>query len=413
MVREGITRADLLALDREDPLRGFRDRFVLPSGIYLDGNSLGPLPKTLPDRLAGFLEGEWGRDLIASWNRHDWIGYPERLGARIAPLLGARAEEVIVADSVSVNLFKLLGALASDRPGALLADRSHFPTDLYMAEGLVRLLGDRRLWLVEPEEFEEALGAPDVAVATLTHVDFRSGRVWNMRALTEAARRSGVPVVWDLSHSAGALHLDLRRDRVEYAVGCGYKYLNGGPGAPAFLFVAEERQSEELVSPLSGWMGHARPFDFSTGYEPAPGMRRFLAGTPGVLGCVALEEGLRTFEGVDLAQLQQKSAALGDLFLRLARERLARFGVLPASPERAADRGSHVSLRHPEAFSLMQALIARGVVGDFRQPDLLRFGFAPLFLRHVDIADAVEELAVVFESGEFRDERFRERGRVT
>ncbi len=416
MVREGrrLSRADLEAQDREDPLAGVRDRFCLPPGIYLDGNSLGPLPKALPARMTEFLTGAWGTDLIASWNRHDWIGYPERLGASIARLLGAGAEEVIVADSVSVNLFKLLGALVRKRPGrkVLLADRANFPTDLYMAEGLARLLGDASLRLVAPDRFEEALGDPGVAVATLSHVDFRSGRMRDLRTTTEAGRRHGVPLVWDLSHSAGAVALDLRRDRVEYAVGCGYKYLNGGPGAPAFLFVAHERQ-QDLESPLSGWMGHARPFHFPTGYEPASGMRRFLAGTPGVLGCLALEEGLRTFEGVDPGELRQKSVALGEAFLRLAGERLARFGVRSASPERAADRGSQVSLRHPEAFPVMQALIARGVVGDFREPDLLRFGLAPLHVRHVDIWDAVETIGSVLASGEFREARFRERGRVT
>ncbi len=419
MDREGdaLRRTDLEAADRADPLAGARERVHLPPDVlYLDGNSLGPMPKALPGRMAEFLSGEWGTDLIASWNRHDWIGYPERLGARISRLLGAEADEVIVADSVSVNLFKLLGALARKRPpgrSVLLADRADFPTDLYMAEGLARLLGgDVRLRLVPPDRFEEALGAPEVAVATLSHVDFRSGRMRDLRALTEAGRRHGVPLVWDLSHSAGAVALDLGRDRVEYAVGCGYKYLNGGPGAPAFLFVARELQ-QDLESPLAGWMGHARPFDFPTGYRAAPGMRRFLAGTPGILGCVALEEGLRTFDGVDVQDLRRKSVALGDAFLRLAGERLARFGVQSASPERAEERGSQVSLRHPDAFPVMQALIARGVVGDFREPDLLRFGLAPLTLRHVDVWDAVEALASVLASGEFLEARFRERGRVT
>ena len=409
-------RADLLARDRADPLARFRDRFRLPEGIvYLDGNSLGPPPRTVSARVERLIAGEWGADLIASWNRHGWFRLAERVGARIAPLLGAGEDEVIAADSVSLNLFKLLGALlrrAGDRR-VVLADESNFPTDLYMAEGLVRLLRDSgaALRLVAPEEFESALG-PDVAVATRTQVDFRSGRLEDLAGLTAAARRRGVPLVWDLSHSAGAVPLQLKRDGVEFAVGCGYKYLNGGPGAPAFLYVARAFQ-ESLESPLSGWMGHARPFDFETRYRPATGMRRFLVGTPPILSMVALEEGLRSFEGVDLIELRRKSETLGDLFLRLADERLAAFGVAPASPRDAGERGSQISLRHPDAYPVMQALIARGVVGDFREPDLLRFGLAPLHVRRVDIWDAVEALRAVLESGEYRRPGFRRRKPVT
>ncbi len=409
-----MVREELEALDRRDPLRGFRDRFLLPAGVYLDGNSLGPVPRTLPGRIEEFLSREWGTDLIASWNRHDWIGLPERLGTRIAPLLGAAPDEVVAADSVSVNLFKLLGALLRRSPGrsVVLGDLSNFPTDLYVAEGVVRLAGDASLRLVAADDFEAALAAPDVAVATLGHVDFRTGRMRDLARVTEAGRARGVPVVWDLSHSAGAMALDLPGDGAEYAVGCGYKYLNGGPGAPAFLYVAKGRQ-DGLLSPLSGWMGHRRPFAFPTGYEPAPGMRRFLAGTPAVLAGIALEEGLQTFEGVDLGAVRHKGEALGEAFRTLAIERLGRYGAAPAGPERAEERGSQLSLRCPEAFAVMRALIERGVTGDFREPDLLRFGFAPLYVRYVDAWDAVEALRSVLDSGAFREPRFHERGRVT
>ncbi len=411
-----LTRDDLRERDRTDPLASFRDRFELPEGvIYLDGNSLGPPSRNMRARVEALLRDEWGRDLIASWNRHGWFRLPERVGARIAPLLGACEDEVIAADSVSLNLFKLLAALLT-RPGprrVVLAEETNFPTDLYMAEGLVSLLRDSgaKLRLVSPDDFQAALG-PEVAVATLTQVNFRTGRKHDLRRLTAAARAAGVPIVWDLSHSAGAFPLHLNEDGVEFAVGCSYKYLNGGPGAPGFLYVAREFQ-QSLDTPLSGWMGHRSPFDFETRYRPAPGMRRFLAGTPGILSMIALEEGLRSFEGVDMAALQTKSEALGDLFHRLVDERLREFRVEAVSPRNSAERGSQVSLRHPEGYPVMQALIARGVVGDFREPDLLRFGFAPLYVRYRDVWDAVEALREVLAGEEYRDPRFRRRDPVT
>lgn len=411
-----LERRDLEELDRADPLRTFRERFELPEGIvYLDGNSLGPPARTMAARLERLVAGEWGADLVASWNRHGWFRLPERVGARIAPLLGAEEDEVVAADSVSVNLFKLLGALLrpAGKRRVLLADESDFPTDLYVAQGLTRLLehAGATLRLAAPQDFEEALGA-DVAAATLSHVDFRTGAKRDMKAIAASARESGAPVVWDLSHSAGALPLRLREDGIEYAVGCGYKYLNGGPGAPGFLYVAREAQ-DALIPPIRGWMGHARPFDFDAGYRPAPSIRRFLAGTPPILSMIALEEGLRTFDGVDMAEVRRKSEALGDLFLRLASGRLAAFGVSPASPLDARERGSQATLRHPDAWPAMQALIARGVVGDFREPDLLRFGFAPLYVRYVDVWDAVEGLRLVLSNGEHREARHRRRNEVT
>ena len=411
-----LIRDDLLERDRSDPLATFRDRFQLPEGvIYLDGNSLGPPSVNIGTRIGALLADEWGSDLIASWNRHGWFRLPERVGTRLAPLLGAGGDEVIATDSVSVNLFKLLAALLR-RPGpgrVVLAEETNFPTDLYMAEGLVSLLRESgaRLRLVPPADFEGAL-EPDVSVATLTQVDFRTGRKHDLRRLTALAREAGIPIVWDLSHSAGAFPLRLNDDRVEFAVGCGYKYLNGGPGAPGFLYVAREFQ-QSLDTPLSGWMGHRAPFDFETRYRPAAGMRRFLTGTPGILSMVALEEGLRTFDGVDMEALRAKSEELGNVFLRLADERLPGFGVETVSPRGARERGSQVSLRHPDGYPVMQALIARGVVGDFREPDLLRFGFAPLYVRYADVWDAVETLRDVLVCEEHRAPRFQHRDAVT
>ncbi|MDE2922944.1 MAG: kynureninase [Acidobacteriota bacterium] len=408
-------KRDPVEMDRRDPLARFRGLFDLPEGlIYLGGHSLGPPPRTMRDRAEALIDREWGTDLVAAWNRSDWLELPERIGARIAPLVGAGADEVIAADSVSLNLFKLLGALVMKARGrsVVLADRGNFPTDLYMAQGLARLLegSGASLRLTTPEDIESAFGS-DVAVATVSHVDFRTGRRRDLRALTAAAGACGVPVVWDLSHSAGAVGVGLNEDGVEYAVGCGYKYLNGGPGAPGFLYVARELQ-ESLESPLTGWMGHASPFDFDTRYRPAPGMRRLLTGTPPILSLAALEDGLRTFEGVEMADLRRKSGALGDLFLRLAAERVAEFGVVPASPEDACQRGAQVSLRHPEGHALVQALNARGVIGDFRGPDLMRFGLAPLYVRYVDVWNAVEALRLILVTGEHREDRFRRRRRV-
>lgn len=416
-VGPGPHDAELAESDLRDPLARFRERFRLPEGtIYLDGNSLGPPPRAVEAEISRRIREEWGGDLIGAWNRRGWFDLPERVGARLAPLLGVEADEVIAADSVSLNLFKLLAALLRRSPPGrriILSEVGNFPTDLYLAEGLASLLGRERaeLRVVEPAALAGAPG-PEVAVALVTQVDFRTGRKRDLRAFTAAARAAGVPVVWDLSHSAGAFRLRLGADGAEFAVGCGYKYLNGGPGAPGFVVVARRRQAE-LETPLPGWMGHARPFDFAPEYEPAPGMRRFLTGTPPILALAAFEEGLRSFDGVDLGQLEEKSRALGDLFIRLADARLAGFGVTVASPREAAERGSQVSLRHPQGFAVMQALIARGVVGDFREPDLMRFGFAPLYLTYREIGAAVETLRAVLGSGEYRAPRFARRGAVT
>lgn len=411
-----LTREKLLERDANDPLARVRERFDLPDGmIYLDGNSLGALPRITGDRIRKLIEDQWGLDLIKSWNAHDWYHMPRRCGAKLAPFIGAKPEEVVCADSTSVNLFKLLAAALAERPErkVIVSEKGNFPTDLYIAQGLTGML-DRghELRLIERDaELDDAI-RDDVAVVMLTHIDYRSGRMHDMAAVTKQAHDAGALVLWDLAHSAGAVPVDLNGADADLAVGCGYKYLNGGPGAPGFLYVARRLQ-QSLDTPLSGWMGHRSPFEFETHYRPAAGVRRFLSGTPGILSMIALEEGLRTFEGVDLEALQAKSEALGDLFLRLAGERLREFGVEPASPRNARERGSQVSLRHPYGYPVMQALIARGVVGDFREPDLLRFGFAPLYVRYRDVWDAVEALREVLASSEYEEPRFRRRHPVT
>ncbi len=410
-----LTRAGCAALDAVDPLAALRARFALPAGvIYLDGNSLGPLPKATPAIVEDVLRRQWGRDLITSWNRHGWIDLPARLGAKIAELIGARAQEVVVADSVSVNLFKLIAAALGLRPGRriIVSERGNFPTDLYVAEGLAELLDGRvELRLVASAELEAALDA-EVALLMLTHVDYRSGRMHDLARLTRAAHDAGALALWDLAHSAGAVPVDLNGADADLAVGCGYKYLNGGPGAPAFLFVAE-RWQDAARQPITGWLGHAEPFAFQSEYRAAAGIRKFLAGTPSILGMVALEAGVDLLLEVDPGALRAKSVALTDLFIDLVEEHCPAFGLELASPRAAGERGAQVALRHPDGYPIVQALIARGVIGDFRAPDLLRFGFAPLYVRFVDVFDAAQALWAVLAERAWDLPEYRQRAAVT
>ena len=401
------------ALDAADPLRPFRERFHLPEGIiYLDGNSLGALPRETVARQARMVEEEWGEQLIRSWNSRGWIDAPQRIGAKIARLIGAEPNEVIVADSTSVNLFKLIVAAAALAPErkTLLSEGGNFHTDLHIASGAAELAG-RALRIVGRDEIDGAVGE-DTALLLLPHVHFKAGFRFDMAEVTARAKAAGALTLWDLSHSAGAVPLDLNRDGAELAVGCGYKYLNGGPGAPAFLYLAEHLQ-ERLVSPLRGWMGHAAPFAFTDDYVPAPGIARFLAGTPPILAMAALESGVEAFEGVTMEQLWAKSIALFDLFARLVEERCAGHGLECISPREPGRRGSHISFRHPHAFEICQALIADGVIGDFRAPDVARFGLTPLYLGFEDVWQAVERLRTIMEEGRWREPRFSVRGKVT
>lgn len=406
-----LAREQALALDAEDPLAPWRDCFTLPEGvIYLDGNSLGALPKTVPPRLKRAVEQEWGVGLIRSWNDADWYLAPQRIGARIAQLIGAAADEVIVADSTSANLFKVLIAALRLRSGRrrILGERGDFPTDGYIASGVAGLMGAEFVAL----EADAVLGAIDesVAIVSLTHVNYKTGRLHDMARITRRAHEVGALIVWDLCHTAGAMPCELNRDGADFAVGCGYKYLNGGPGAPSFVFVAK-RHHANLSQPLTGWHGHARPFAFVDGYEAAPGVTRLLVGTAPQLSLIALEAALEAFDGVDMALLRRKSVALTDLFIRLADQELSGFGL--ASPREAADRGSQVSLTHEQGYPIMQALIARGVIGDFRAPDILRFGFAALYVRFIDVWNAVAALKDIMATQAWAAPQFRERKAVT
>ena len=399
-------------LDAPDPLAFARERFRLPENlIYLDGNSLGALPAAAPAALAEIAERQWGEDLIASWNRHGWIEWPTRIAAKLSPIVGAKPSELLIADSTSVCLFKMLAAAARARPGrrTVLSQKRNFPTDLYVTQGLCEMLG-LTLRTVEPEEIVSAIDG-DTAIVTLTHVDYRSAAFYDMRAINETARSAGALVVWDLSHSAGAIELELNGSGAELAVGCGYKYLNGGPGAPAFVYVADHLQGE-FHSPLQGWMGHAEPFAFVDDYRPAEGVLKFLTGTPSILALAALEAGLATFEGIAMRDLAAKSRSLSRLFVD---EVEARCGdqVRLASPRDPLRRGSHVVFAHPEGYAMMQALIARGVIGDFRAPDLMRFGFAPLYNTHAEMVRAAEVLSDILATREWDQPRFRQRAKVT
>ena len=397
------------ALDAADPLRGFRDRFALPAGIvYLDGNSLGPLPAATAGRLADVVANQWGERLIRSWNEAGWIDAPAHVGAKIARLIGAADDEVLVADSTSVNLFKLIAAAAEAAPpGPILAEAGNFPTDLHVARRVAALAG-RALRVVDAAAVDAAIG--EAAIAVLAHVHYRSGFRHDMAALTARARAAGTLLVWDLSHSVGAVPLDLARDGVELAVGCGYKYLNGGPGAPAFLHVARHLHGS-LASPIAGWLGHAAPFDFADAYAPAAGVARFQAGTPPILSLAALEVGVDLMLEADGAALWAKSRALFDLFAaRMAALCPALDCVTPADAER---RGSHISFRHDDAHAIVQAAIGRGVIGDFRAPDVARFGLTPLYLGFADVWRATERLAAIVAEGTWRDPRFAVRAAVT
>jgi kynureninase len=404
---------DIRALDAADPLAHFRDRFDLPEGvIYLDGNSLGALPREAKKRIADVVSREWGQDLIRSWNTNHWIEAPRRVGSKIAQLIGAKAAEVIATDSTSINVFKALSAaidLNPDRP-LILSETGNFPTDAYMMEGLSRLTGGRvEQKLVAPTDIPSAL-TEDVAVLLLTHTNYKSGRLHDMAALTKAAQAKGILVIWDLSHSAGAMPVDLNGCNVDFAVGCGYKYMNGGPGAPAFVFVAERHQNQVFPA-LSGWMGHANPFDFTDDYKPAAGIDRFLCGTPGILGLAGLECGVDLMLEADMAVIRNKSLALSQLFIDLVEANCPDVNLVsPRSPEL---RGSQISFAHERGYSVMQALIARGIIGDFRAPNVLRFGFTPLYTRFEDVWIAAMALSDIIRTGEWENEKYALRAAVT
>jgi kynureninase len=405
------TAAECAARDAADPLAPLRERFALPAGvIYLDGNSLGALPRATAERIAEVVRGEWGEGLVRSWNAAEWIDAPRRVGAKIARLIGAGADEVVVADSTSVNVYKLLhAALAAEpRRHTILTEPGNFPTDQYIAQRLAAGLPGVQ-YRTAPRDNIVAAAGPDTVVL-LTHVHYKTGERYDMAAVERAVRARGGVVVWDLSHSTGAIALDLTGAVAQLAVGCGYKYLNGGPGAPAFLFVARDLQ-QRLQSPLAGWLGHAAPFAFADDYRPAPGIDRFQCGTPPILSLAALECGVDLMLEADGAMLAAKGQALCELFIAEVEARCSELELV--TPRDPARRGSHVSFRHPHAYPVMQALIAQGVIGDFREPDVIRFGFAPLYNSFAETRRAAEVLGEILASGAWQAEPYHTRARVT
>ncbi|GAA1965400.1 kynureninase [Agromyces allii] len=417
-----IDRATCTALDAADPLAGHRDLFDLPEGVvYLDGNSLGALPRATAAHVQRVIAEEWGTGLIRSWNDAGWFTKPVDLGDRIAPLIGASAGEVVLGDSTSASLFQVAVAAARLRPErrVIVSERGNFPTDLYVLESVQELLGEparpleRRLVDDEGPTLADVLGE-DVTVVVLTHVNYRTGRMYDMAEVTRQVHAAGAIMVWDLCHSVGAVPVDLNGAGADFAIGCTYKYLNGGPGSPSFVWVAERHQAAARPA-ITGWHGHAKPFDFDVEYAPAPGVTRFRVGTPQLLSVAALEASLDIWRDVDMDLLREKSLRLTELFISLVDSRLAPWGVEVVTPRQSARRGSQVALRAgvADGYAVMQALIERGVIGDFRAPDLMRFGFTPLYVSHADVWDAVAVLEDILSTEVWREPRYARRGAVT
>jgi kynureninase len=410
---EPLSRAFFESLDAEDPLANLRDEFDLGATLYFNGNSLGPPPRATRDRLHAVVESQWRADLIRGWNVHDWFHLPERVGDQIARLIGANPGEVVAGDSTSVSLFKLMAAAlhGRDRP-QVITDEANFPTDLYVISGLEELLGKqievRRL----PAERIAGAISGHTALVTLTHIDYKTSRMHDMAKLTAAARAKGALILWDLSHSVGAVPLALNECQVDLAVGCTYKFLNGGPGAPSFSFVAQRHQAR-MEPLLRGWMGHASPFLLSPEYAPAPGARRYLAGTPEVLALSAVEASLGLFDAAGMEAIRAKSLRMSGVLMELIESKCAGYGLDIATPREPEQRGSHVAVRHPEAYPIMQALIARNIVGDFRAPDLMRFAITPLYQRYADLWELAAALRDIMESGAWDRDEFRRKSAVT
>jgi kynureninase len=402
-------------MDANDPLQDYRRRFVLPADvIYLDGNSLGPMPHGVQSTVAWHMDIGWGVDLITSWNKHNWFKLPLQIGEKVGRLIGAGAGNTVVGDTISVNLFKVLTAALAKQPDrkTILSDSGNFPSDLYVAQGLTQFLSTgQALRCVAPQDVEAAI-SNDVAVVMLTDVDYRTSRRHNMKHLTQLAHENGCLVIWDLSHSAGALPVDLMDCDADFAVGCTYKYLNGGPGAPGFVFI-HPRHQEDAAPALLGWWGHAEPFAFDPDWRPARGVARFQCGTQPVLSVVALDAALRIWDEVDMAEVHQKSKALCALFIERVEQQCTSFGLKLSGPRDLGKRGSHVSFECSEGYAVMQAMIAHKVIGDFRAPNLIRFGFAPLFNTHVEAFDAAAMLFKVLNESLWKRPEFLARKAVT
>ena len=412
-----LTREDFTSLDKIDPLAKVRDEFSLPQNlIYFDGNSLGPLPKCTIHTLETMIQKEWGNGLIGSWNKENWINMPRELGNKIAPLVGAKLGEVIVVDSTSVNLFKVLTSalLLNKNRRVIVSEAENFPSDLYILESVNKMFGESyERHLIEEGDYEiDKYIDTSTAVVMLSHVNYKTGRISDIKRITSIAHEKGALVIWDLSHSVGVMPLYLHDCGVDFAVGCTYKHLNGGPGAPGFLYV-HKSLIEKVSQPLTGWMGHIQPFEFVVNYQPANDICKYICGTPPIIAYKAIESGLTVFEQVSMNVVREKSIKLSEMFIQLMQQECIKFGFELFSPRNAEQRGSQVSFTHGNGFSIMQTLISHSVVGDFRQPNILRFGFSPLYMRFEDVWDAVICLREIMQTKEWQSEQFNKRGYVT
>ena len=411
-----IKLEDLKYLDKQDPLSRYREEFFLPKNtIYFDGNSLGPVPKKTIKNLNKTINEEWGKDLINSWNKANWINLPQTLGDKIAPLLGAKSGEVVVVDSTSLNLFKVLtSALRLNKNRKkIVSESTNFPSDLYILEGVNGMLNNHyECQLIDDDiNFEKYIDS-STAVVMLSHINYKTGRISDMKKITDYAHQQGALVVWDLSHSVGVIPMDLHNIGVDFAVGCTYKHLNGGPGAPGFLYVHSDLIA--IVSqPLSGWLGHSDPFAFEAKYTPANNINKFICGTPSILSYKAVESALDIFDEISLEQVREKSIQLSELFIKLIQQECGDFGFELFSPIDAALRGSQISYKHENAYPIMQSLISRGIIGDYREPNILRFGISPLYMRYEDVWSAIICLKNIMQLNEWDSSNFKIRNYVT
>ncbi|WND03443.1 kynureninase [Temperatibacter marinus] len=410
-----ITLEECRKCDQSDSLASKKALFNLPEGvIYLDGNSLGAQPKSVVPRMQTVLSQEWATGLVKSWNDANWVTLPLTVGQKIAPLIGAVPESVIATDSTSLNVFKCVAAACALNKGRrkILSEPGNFPTDLYMLDGLEAFMqGDLEVVIKPREELLDAIDE-ETACVLLTHVHYISAEMWDMKAMTAAAHEKGALMVWDLSHSTGAVPLSLDDCEVDFALGCGYKYLNGGPGAPAFAYI-NKRHLGSVKQPLSGWFSHKRPFDFVDDFEGAPDIRVMQVGTPVVSAMALLDEALSLWEDVDLKTLREKSLDLTDLFSRLMDDQLTGYGFTAVTPRNRSTRGSHITYRHPDGYAIIQALIDRGVIGDFRAPDHLRFGVTPLYVGYEDIYQAVMILKDIMSTQSYKQDKYTVKNAVT
>ena len=412
-----LAREDFIKLDTLDLIKKVREEFALPKDvIYFDGNSLGPLPKNTIKSLDSVIQKEWGNGLIRSWNEENWINLPRNLGNQLAPLIGAKEGEVIVVDSTSINLFKVLSSalMLNKNRKVIVSEAANFPSDLYILEGVNNMFGEsyERCLIDEGDDEIEKYIDSSTAVVVLSHINYKTGRITDLKKITTFAHEKGALVVWDISHSVGVLPMNLHDLGVDFAVGCTYKHLNGGPGAPGFLFV-HSSLIEKVSQPLTGWLGHIKPFDFEVEYQPANDINKFICGTPPIIAYKAIESGLEIFKDLSIIEIREKSIKLSEMFIQLIQQECNQFGFTLFSPKNSEQRGSQISFLHENAYSIIQALISHGIIGDYREPNVMRFGISPLYMRFEDVWNAITCLREIMQTGEWQSEKFKNKNYVT